>query len=88
LAGIRPAKPGFTTAFFNPLPGVAQWVKAQIPTPYGHILVEWELKPNGEFEAVVDANYPLEVIPILDPRISESAIVHVGPDVSILAGGE
>lgn len=88
LAGIRPAKPGFTTAYFNPLPGVAQWVKAKIPTPYGHILVEWEAKPDGEFEAVVDANYPLEVIPILDPRISESATVHVGPDVSILGSGE
>ena len=85
LAGIRPAKPGFTTVYFNPLPGSVRWVKAQVPTPYGRIVVEWELRGKQELEAVIDANYPLEVIPVLAPAYSESATIHVSPDVVILA---
>ncbi len=88
LAGVRPAKPGFTAAYFNPLPGIVRWLKIQLPTAYGRIIVEWELQAEGQFEAVIDANYPLEIIPVLPPRLSEHATIHVSPDVTILAEPE
>jgi hypothetical protein len=85
VAGIRPAQPGFTRVFFNPLPEVTPWVKCRIPTPYGHIGVEWALGDGGQFTARINANYPLEVVPVLSPTIAETATIHVGDDVSILA---
>ncbi|MCF7853687.1 MAG: hypothetical protein K9N51_02730 [Candidatus Pacebacteria bacterium] len=85
LAGIRPAKPGFTTAYFNPLVGDVRSVKAKVPTPYGQIMVEWEQKEGGQLEVVIDANYPLSVIPELEPGISESATIHVSDEVTIYA---
>jgi len=85
LAGVRPAKPGFTAAYFNPLPGVAQWVKVHIPTPYGRITAEWEFRGDNEFEAVIDANFPLDIVPVLAPGLSETATIHVSDNVSILA---
>ncbi|NOY81673.1 MAG: hypothetical protein GXP31_11815 [Kiritimatiellaeota bacterium] len=85
LVGVRPVAPGFTRVYFNPfLPG-AEWVKAEVPTPYGRIAVEWRLAGDGQLEANIDANYPLEVIPLLDPKVAESATVHVSDDVTILA---
>jgi hypothetical protein len=88
VAGIRPAAPGFTMVYFNPLVGVVDWVKAHIPTPYGHINVDWRLGDNGECDVSIEANYPLEVIPVLAPGISETATIHVSDEVSILAAAE
>ena len=85
LAGIRPAMPGFGMAYFNPLVGLTDWVKARIPTPRGHITVDWRATGSGEFEATIEASHPLEVIPILSPGIAESAVIHVSDEVSILA---
>jgi hypothetical protein len=85
LAGIRPAVPGFRMAYFNPLPGLTNAVKARIPTPHGHIAVDWHFRETGEFEAMIDATYPLEVIPVLPPGIVETALIHVSDTVSILA---
>jgi hypothetical protein len=88
LAGIRPAAPGFQTAVFSPLAEAARWVRARVPTPNGLIQVEWQLTDEGEFEAAVDAEFPLEVIPVLDPTIAETATLHVSDDVTILTGEE
>jgi hypothetical protein len=85
VVGIRPAKAGFTTVYFNPLTSGVHSVKAKIPTPYGQIMVEWELKEGNQLEAIVDANYPLAVIPELEPGIAESAVIHVSDEVSIFA---
>ena len=89
LAGVRPAAPGFTRIYFNPILGVS-WVKAEIPTPHGRISVSWRMRGGGELEVTINANYPLEVIPLLEPEVSASAIFHVGDGVSILAmdGGD
>ncbi len=85
LVGIRPAAPGFTRVYFNPYLKVVQQVQAQIPTPYGRITVHWRIKENGELECSIDANYPLEVVPMLDPAIADSATLRVSDDVAILA---
>ena len=70
--------------YFNPLPGIVTWVKATIPTPNGSITVNWELKQDGVFEASISANFHLEVVPILNPNIAESAIIQVSDKVAIL----
>lgn len=84
LVGIRPAQPGMKMVYFNPLPGIVTWVKATIPTPNGSITVNWELKQDGVFEASISANFHLEVVPILNPNIAESAIIQVSDKVAIL----
>ena len=88
IAGISPARPGFTRVFFNPLLGAASWVRAKVPTPHGSITAEWQVRDSGELVFVIDADYPLEVIPLLSPDVSASAIIHVSDHVSILASAE
>jgi hypothetical protein len=88
VAGVRPANPGFTTIFFSPLTAGLKWVKAKIPTMYGQIVVEWEMKKGGQLHSVIDANYPLSVIPELDPGIAASATIHVSDEVTIFASEE
>jgi hypothetical protein len=85
LVGIRPAKPGFGTVYFSPLVGVTDHVKAQIPTLHGHITVEWQQAEMGQFEAVIDANFPLKVIPVFPPSLAGNVTLHVSDDVTILA---
>ena len=88
IAGIRPAKPGFTAVYFNPLTAGVNTMKATVPTPYGHIMVEWELKDDGQLEAVIDANYPLSVIPELEPDIAPSALIRVSDEVTVFGSAE
>jgi hypothetical protein len=85
LAGIRPATPGFNMAYFNPLIGLTEWVKARIPTPQGHITVDWRLREGGQFEATIDSSHPIEVIPVLPPGLVDRALLHVSDTVSVLA---
>ena len=88
VAGISPARPGFTRVFFNPILSAASWVRAKIPTPHGSITAEWQVQDSGELVFVIDADYPLEVIPLLSPDVSESAIIHVSDQVTILASAD
>ena len=85
LVGIRPAEPGMRMVYFNPLPGDVTWAKASIPTPNGSISVSWSLRPDGVFDASISATFPLEVIPLLNPEIAESALFKVSENISILA---
>jgi len=47
VLGIRPTKPGFTEAVFDPHPGDLQWAKGEVPTPHGVIKVEWKRGVDG-----------------------------------------
>jgi len=85
LAGIRPATPGFSSIYFNPLPEIVNKLSARVPTPKGSISVKWELKKDGDFEVEMSATFPLEVVLILSPNIAENAILHVGEEITILA---
>ena len=86
LVGLRPARPGFSCAYFNPmpLPGLVRRAAAQIPTPSGRVNVEWETDEKGTFEASIAASFPLEVIPVFSPAIAASAVLHVNDEVHIL----
>jgi hypothetical protein len=84
VVGIRPVTAGYLQVYFNPLLTVAEWVRAQIPTPQGVIMVDWAYNESGELEIVIESNYPLEVVPLLDKNIAASAIFHVNDSVAIL----
>lgn len=44
VLGIRPTKPGFSEAIFDPRPGDLVSAKGSVPTPHGLIKVEWQRK--------------------------------------------
>ncbi len=85
VAGIRPAIPGFTAVYFNPLYQRVRSAQAKIPTRYGHISVEWEMQDDGHLEAAIDATYPLAVIPELQSDVAATATLRVSEEVSIFA---
>ncbi len=84
LVGIRPAEPGMRMVYFNPMPGDVSWVKASIPTPQGTIKVYWNLDDSGLFKVTINANYVLEVVPVMAPGIAKSCVFNVNDKVSIL----
>lgn len=84
LAGLRPATPGFATVVFNPVLGVVNHLKAQVPTVHGHLVVEWESRHDEHLEVFLDASYPIDVIPLLPYRVAANATLHVSDNVSIL----
>ena len=85
LVGIRPAEPGMKMVYFNPMPGDVSWVKASIPTPQGTIKVYWNLDESGLFKVTINANYLLEVVPVMAPGIAKSCVFNVNDKVSIMA---
>ena len=85
LVGIRPAEPGMRMVYFNPMPGDVSWVKASIPTPQGTIKVYWNLDDSGLFKVTINANYLLDVVPVMAPGIAKSCVFNVNDKVSIMA---
>ncbi len=85
VAGVRPAIPGYSAIYFNPLIAAVKSVTAKIPTRYGHITIDWALDDQGRLEASINATYPLAVIPELDAAVADTATLHVGDEVSIFA---
>ncbi|MFM7741954.1 MAG: alpha-L-rhamnosidase C-terminal domain-containing protein, partial [Verrucomicrobiota bacterium] len=53
VLGVRPTKPGFKEAVFDPRPGSLTSAKGSIPTPCGPIKVEWRRKGDA-IEAVAE----------------------------------
>lgn len=88
VIGLRPVQAGFLQVYFNPLLTAAEWVRAKVPTPQGEIMVEWGFNPDGDLEIVLNASFPLEVVPQLDSAISASAVFHVNDNVSILQSAD
>jgi hypothetical protein len=85
VVGVRPAIPGYSAIYFNPLLSAVKSVKAKIPTRYGHITVEWEIDDEGKLDVAIAATYPLAVIPELDPAVADTATMRVAEEVSIFA---
>lgn len=83
ITGIRPAEPGYSVVYFNPLLTAVEWCRAQISTPHGTIQVDWGFRESGELEILIDSNYELEVVPLLNPEIISDAIMHVSDEVVI-----
>ncbi len=83
IVGIRPAEPGYSTVYFNPLLTAVEWCRAQINTPRGTIHVDWGFRETGELEILIDSTYNVEVVPLLNPEIISDAIMHVSDEVMI-----
>ncbi len=86
VIGLQSAVPGSSKIFFNPVLTACEWAKAKIRTPQGNIRAEWSHLESGELEIRIDADFPLEVIPKLDPNIAAKAIVHISDNVNIVEG--
>jgi hypothetical protein len=84
IVGIRPVSPGAKRVYFSPELTAAEWVRAKMRTPHGSFKIEWSYLDTGELQIVIDTDYPLEVVPQLDPNVAENAILHVSDDVSII----
>ena len=84
VVGIRPVQPGALQVYFNPMLTAAEWVQAQIPTVHGQIRVGWSFEDTDHLEIVIDADYPLEIIPKLSPQFATNATFHVSDVVSVL----
>ncbi len=84
IAGLRIATPGFSTVYFNPDIKAAKRVKIVFPTNYGRIRVDWKMEDDETFTVKIDANYPLEVVPILPPEIEGKTTLMLGKTVVVL----
>ncbi len=84
VAGLRPATPGFTRVFFEPMVGKVDWANLIVPTVRGHLRAEWSLNEKRELDVSLDANFPVEVVVNLDPARSETASFHISNEITIL----
>ncbi len=84
VAGIRVCDPGFKRIYFSPMLAACEWVRATTQTPHGGIKVEWSHKETGELEILIESDFPLEVIPQLDPEIATNPIIHINDEVTII----
>ncbi|MDD3117882.1 MAG: alpha-L-rhamnosidase C-terminal domain-containing protein [Victivallales bacterium] len=82
LAGIRLAKPGFSTIYFHPAVSAVKAAKVALPTAYGRIKLDWRIDDAGNLRAKIDANYPLEVVPEIPEEIQSTLML--GKSVVVL----
>ncbi len=52
ILGVRPVKPGYAEFIIQPAAGPFTWAKGSVPTPYGLVVVEWEMS-NGVMETKI-----------------------------------
>ncbi len=50
ILGVRPAKPGFASVAFDPVPGYLTWAEGQVITPKGLVSAKWKLNHQGSME--------------------------------------
>ncbi len=62
ILGVKPVKPGFEEFVVEPHTNNLTWARGQVPTPYGCIHVEWEMKDG---EPVIKVEAPKECVQIL-----------------------
>ena len=84
LAGIRLATPGFATIYFNPAVSAVKSVKVALPTAYGRIKLDWKIDDEGNLNAKIDANYPLEVVPEIPEELQSKTTLMLGKSVVVL----
>jgi len=62
ILGVRPTRPGFTEAIFDPRPGNLTWAKGIVPTPQGDIRVSWSRDSAGRIQADIRAPRGIKII--------------------------
>ena len=84
VAGVRIAEPGFTTIYFNPAFEFVSWAELMLPTTYGSIRVEWELLEDGSLNVMIDAKFPVKVLPELSSEMLKRTSFTLGKSVTLL----
>lgn len=88
IAGIRIAASGHTAIYFNPAPDQVDWVKLSLPTVFGKVKVRWEKQPDGSLSVMIDANYPVKVLPEMSQEQLSNTSFELGVNVVLLAPPE
>jgi Bacterial alpha-L-rhamnosidase C-terminal domain len=84
VVGIRVAEPGYTTIYFNPALDFVKWAKVVFPTAYGSIKLEWELLEDSSLNVIIDAKFPLKVLPELSSEMLKNTSFSLGKNVTLL----
>ncbi|MGL4854879.1 MAG: trehalase family glycosidase, partial [Lentisphaeria bacterium] len=83
IAGVTPAIAGFKKIYFSPRLDLVNKLNLQIPTLSGSIDISWHETDFGKFLIKIDANYPLEVIPMYDLLENIQIELHVTDSVTV-----
>ena len=84
IAGIRLMEQNGSRLYFDPILTACEWVRVNLHTSQGNFTLEWGHQETGELKIIIDADFPLEVVPQLDANIAANAVLHVSDDVSIV----
>ena len=84
VAGIRVAEPGYSTIYFNPALDFVSWVNVVFPSAYGSIKIEWEFLEDGSLNVIIDANFPIKVLPELSSEMLKNTSFTLGKNVTLL----
>jgi hypothetical protein len=84
VAGVRIAEPGYTTIYFNPAIDFVKWAKLLLPTVYGSIRIEWEKLEDNSLEVIIDAKFPIKVLPELASETLKQTTFNLGKNVTLL----
>ena len=82
VAGIRVAEPGYSTIYFNPAFDFVKWASVVFPSTYGSIKLEWELLEDGSLNVMIDAKFPLKVLPELSSETLKNTTFTLGKSVT------
>ncbi len=84
IAGVRTADAGHASIYFNPALSQADWVDLLLPTAFGKIRVRWEKKEDGMLDVILDANYPVKVLPEMSAEQLKKTAFALSDNVVLL----
>ncbi len=84
VAGVRVAEPGYSTIYFNPNVEILSWAEVVIPTNYGKIRVKWKTMDDGTLDVIIDAKFPLKVLPEMSVKQISTTTFRLGENVVLL----
>ena len=84
VAGIRPAEPGFSAIYLHPASQLTDWVDVTLPTVNGRLRIRWEKLPDNGLSILIDANFPLKVLPELSPEALQQTEFELSESVILL----
>ncbi|MDD5728866.1 MAG: hypothetical protein PHV59_09900 [Victivallales bacterium] len=84
VAGVRIAEPGFTTVYFNPAIDFVSRAELLLPTTYGSLRFEWEVLEDGSLDVIIDAKFPVKVLPELSSEMLKRTSFTLGKSVTLL----
>ncbi len=84
LAGVRLADSGHSSIYFNPALSQLEWADLLFPTAFGQIHVRWQQNPDKTIDVLIDANYPIKVLPEMSPEQLKNTAFELSENVTLL----